>query len=185
MRFAPEYVANVLNDNFEDAKALLLAPLMSIHYAHLVMLTERHIISRDDARVLRAALDGISVDAVRQVPFDGTYEDLFFYLEHLIAASAGEQVAGRLHTARSRNDIAMTTYRMWQRDGIAALADGTLALRSALLGLAAQHTDTLYGAHTHTQPAQVLDHRPLPAGHRRAARTRRQAARSRPTARPT
>ena len=52
MRFAPEYVANVLNDNFEDAKTLLLAPLMSIHYAHLVMLTERHIISRDDARVL-------------------------------------------------------------------------------------------------------------------------------------
>ena len=155
MRFAPEYVTHVLNDNFEDAKCLLLAPLMSIHYAHLVMLTEQHIIARDDARVLRKALDGISADAVRQVPFDGSYEDLFFYLEHLIAASAGEPIAGRLHTARSRNDIAMTTYRMWQRGSIATLANHTLALRSALLGLAAQHTGTLYGAHTHTQPAQV------------------------------
>jgi argininosuccinate lyase len=155
MRFAPEYVSNVLNDNFEDAKTLLLEPLMSIHYAHLVMLTERHIIAHDDARALRQALDGIAVDDVRRVPFDGAHEDLFFYLEHLIAAAAGEQVAGRLHTARSRNDIAMTTYRMWQRDFIGALADGTLTLRAALLGLAAQHTGTLYGAHTHTQPAQV------------------------------
>jgi argininosuccinate lyase len=155
MRFAPEYVSHVLTDNFEDAKIHLLAPLMSIHYAHLVMLTERHIVSRDDARVLRQALDGISLDDVRDVPFDGTYEDLFFYLEHLIAETAGEQVAGRLHTARSRNDIAMTTYRMWQRGSIATLAQGTLTLRSALLGLAAQHTATVYGAHTHTQPAQV------------------------------
>ncbi len=156
MRFAPEYVRHVLTDNFEDAKTHLLAPLMSIHYAHLVMLTECHIVSRDDARVLRTALDGISIDAVVKVPFDGAYEDLFFYLEHLIAVSAGEQTAGRLHTARSRNDIAMTTYRMWQRDAVAALAQATLALRSALLGLAAQHTHTIYGAHTHTQPAQVM-----------------------------
>ena len=155
MRFAPEYVNHVLTDNFEDAKTHLLAPLVSIHYAHLVMLTERHILSKDDARVLRTALDGISVDAVRQVPFDGIYEDLFFYLEHLIAESAGEQVAGRLHTARSRNDIAMTTYRMWQRGSIALLAQATLTLRAALLDLAAQHTATIYGAHTHTQPAQV------------------------------
>jgi argininosuccinate lyase len=155
MRFAPEYVTHVLTDNFEDAKTFLLAPLMSIHYAHLVMLTERGILSRADARVLRTALDGISADAVRKMPFDGTYEDLFFYLEHLIAESAGEQTAGRLHTARSRNDIAMTTYRMWQRNSIATLAQGMLSLRAALLGLAAQHTDTIYAAHTHTQPAQV------------------------------
>lgn len=155
MRFAPEYVRHVLTDNFEDAKRHLLAPLMSIHYAHLVMLTECHIVSRADARVLRAALDSIATDAVERVPFDGSYEDLFFYLEHLIARSAGDQVAGRLHTARSRNDIAMTTYRMWQRGSIAALAEGTLELREALLGLAAQHVHTIYGAHTHTQPAQV------------------------------
>src|SRR4029077_3019842 len=38
MRFAPEYVTCVLNENFEDAKELLLSPLMAIHYAHVVML---------------------------------------------------------------------------------------------------------------------------------------------------
>jgi hypothetical protein len=38
MRFAQEYVTNVLNENFEDAKALLLSPMMAVNYAHRVML---------------------------------------------------------------------------------------------------------------------------------------------------
>ncbi len=154
MKFAPEYVTNVLNDNFEDAKELLLSPLMAINYAHLVMLAERGIISGADARALRAALDGISLDSVREVLYDGTYEDLFFYIERLIKQGCSDEIAGRLHTARSRNDIDMTMYRMRQREFIAGLACATLDLREALLVLAERHTTTVYGAHTHTQPAQ-------------------------------
>ena len=60
MRFDPEYVSHVLNENFEDAKTLFLAPLMAIHYAHLVMLADRGIIGAADARALREALDSIS-----------------------------------------------------------------------------------------------------------------------------
>jgi argininosuccinate lyase len=154
MRFAPEYVSNVLNENFEDAKELLLAPLMAIHYAHLVMLSERGIVNPSDARLLRQALDGISLDSVREVAYDGTCEDLFFYIERLIRHATGEDVAGRLHTARSRNDIDMTMYRMRQREFIAALAASTLELRSSLIDLAARHTHTIFAAQTHTQPAQ-------------------------------
>ena len=61
---------------------------------------------------MRDALDGISLDQVREVLYDGTYEDLFFYIERLIDKACGEDIAGRLHTARSRNDLAMTMYRM-------------------------------------------------------------------------
>ena len=154
MKFAPEYITHVLNENFEDAKELLLSPLMAINYAHLVMLAEQGIISAQDARALRDALDSISLDRVREVLYDGTYEDLFFYIERLIDKACGEDVAGRLHTARSRNDLAMTMYRMHQRASIARLAGATLDLRDALLALAARHTETIYGAHTHTQPAQ-------------------------------
>jgi argininosuccinate lyase len=154
MRFAPEYVSNVLNDNFEDAKELLLTPLMGIHYAHLVMLAETGIISTADARALRAALDSISLEAVRGEIYDGTYEDLFFFIERLVRAAAGEDVAGRLHTARSRNDIDMTMYRMRQREFVAQLAARVLELRGALIDLADRHRDTVFGAHTHTQPAQ-------------------------------
>ena len=154
MKFAPEYVTSVLNDNFEDAKELLLSPLMAINYAHLVMLAEQGIISATDARALRTALDGISLDSVREVLYDGTYEDLFFYIERLIKQSCDDEIAGRLHTARSRNDIDMTMYRMRQREFIAAVAAVTMDLREALLALAERHKETVYGAHTHTQPAQ-------------------------------
>ncbi len=154
MRFAPEYVSHVLNENFEDAKTLFLSPLMAIHYAHLVMLTERGIIGGADAGTIRQALDSISLTEVRAVTYDGTYEDLFFYVESLLVQACGEEVAGRLHTARSRNDIDMTMYRMRQREFIVALLEAVQELRIALIELADRHRETLFAAHTHTQPAQ-------------------------------
>jgi len=154
MKFAPEYVACVLNDNFEDAKALFLSPLMAIHFAHLVMLGEQGIVPRTEARRIRDALDAIDLEAVRSVTYDGTYEDLFFYLERLIVDACGEDAAGRLHTARSRNDIDMTMYRMQQRERILAIVEATLRLRAVLLDQAARHREDVFAAHTHTQPAQ-------------------------------
>src|SRR5881394_4090315 len=67
MRFAPEYVTCVLNENFEDAKAQLLAPMMAINYAHLVMLAAQGIVSATEAHALREALDSVSQDHVRDV----------------------------------------------------------------------------------------------------------------------
>src|SRR6478735_12733086 len=154
MPFAPEYVTNVLNDNFEDAKVLFLSPLMAIEYAHLVMLADRRIISTKDAHTLRRALDSISLTDVRRVAYDGSYEDLFFYIDRLVAEACGDVVAGRLHTARSRNDIDMTMYRMRQREFVVALLGASTELRAVLLNLAAGHLETVFPAHTHTQPAQ-------------------------------
>ena len=117
MKFAPEYVTYVLNENFEDAKALLLSPMMAINYAHLVMLAAQGIVAAQDAHTLRTALDSVSQDAIRQVTYDGSYEDLFFYVERLVSQACGDaDVAGRLHTARSRNDMDMTMYRIYQRE---------------------------------------------------------------------
>ena len=154
MKFAPEYVSCVLNENFEDAKTLLLAPMMAINYAHLVMLAEQGIVSREDAHTIRLALDGISQDAIRQVIYDGTYEDLFFYIERLVIQAAGDDVAGRLHTARSRNDMDMTMYRMYQRELVLGLIVATFALRRSLLDLVDRHVNTVLVLHTHTQRAQ-------------------------------
>jgi argininosuccinate lyase len=155
MSFDPTYIRLVLNQNFEDAKAQLLAPLMAIHYAHLVMLAECGIVSRPDARAIRDALAAVSIADVQCAKYDGTCEDLFFYIERLIVQACGEERAGRLHTARSRNDIDMTMYRMQQREMILRVLEGVAQLRAALLDLAGQHGETVFAAHTHTQPAQV------------------------------
>ena len=154
MRFDPEYVSQVLNENFEDAKTLFLGPLMAIHYAHVVMLADRGIVSADDAHALREALDRISLSDIRRTPYDGTCEDLFFYVERLLVESCSEETAGRLHTARSRNDIDMTMYRMRLREHILMLCEAVAELRTALCDIAERHRETLFAAQTHTQPAQ-------------------------------
>jgi argininosuccinate lyase len=154
MRFSPEYIACVLNTNFEDAKTLFLAPLMRIHYAHLVMLAERGIIPLAQARAVRDGLDNVSVSDIRKTEYDGTCEDLFFFVDRLLGRACGEEAAGRLHTARSRNDIDMTMYRMQQRSMLLSLYESTLRLREVLIQQASDHRETVFAAHTHTQPAQ-------------------------------
>ena len=153
-RFSPEYVACVLNENFEDAKAQFLSPLLAIHYAHLVMLADCGILGPEDARTIRGGLETISPDEVKRARYDGTCEDLFFYIERLLVKHCGEEAAGRLHTARSRNDIDMTMYRMQQRQMVLALAGASLDLRENLLEMASRYREDVFAAHTHTQPAQ-------------------------------
>jgi len=155
MKFSPDYVRLVLNENFEDAKAQFLGPLVAINYAHLVMLAGCGIVSPEDARAIRDALDRLPIDEIRTTTYDGSYEDLFFFVERAVTEGCGPDVAGRLHTARSRNDIDMTLYRLRQRELILAVIEATLALRRALLPLAERHRETVFAAHTHTQPAQV------------------------------
>jgi argininosuccinate lyase len=127
---------------------------MAINYAHLVMLAAQGIVSAKDAHALREALDSVSQEEIRSVCYDGTYEDLFFYVERLVIQACGDDVAGRLHTARSRNDIDMTMYRMRQRELILGLLAATFALRRSLLDLVDRHRETILAVHTHTQRAQ-------------------------------
>jgi argininosuccinate lyase len=154
MGFAPEYITYVLNENFEDAKEMFLSPLMAIHRAHLVMLAVQGIVTQDDAHRIRQGLDAVSREDLRRATFDGSCEDLFFYVDRLIAGACGEEAAGRLHTARSRNDIDMTMYRMRQRELILTLIEATLELRRSLLDLVNRHRETVLAVHTHTQRAQ-------------------------------
>jgi len=76
-------------------------------------------------------------------------------VERLLIDACGEDIAGRLHTARSRNDIDMTQYRMVQREFLQELVEAVLRLRQSLLDLAGRHTETVFAVHTHTQRAQV------------------------------
>jgi argininosuccinate lyase len=154
MPFAPEYLRLVLRENFDDAKGLFVEPLMAIHYAHLAMLAERGIVTISDARAIRRALDGLDRTALEGVVYDGSCEDLFFYINRLLVDACGPDIAGRLHTARSRNDIDMTMYRMLLRDWLLSLAGAVTGLRGALIEVADRHTHSVFPAHTHGQPAQ-------------------------------
>jgi argininosuccinate lyase len=118
------------------------------------MLTERAIISLAQARAIRDGLDTISVSDIRKTEYDGSCEDLFFFVDRLLVRACGDDAAGRLHTARSRNDIDMTMYRMQHRSLILSLYESTVRLRDVLVKQANEHREDVFAAHTHTQPAQ-------------------------------
>ena len=148
------YAETVLTPNFEDAKRHFLHSLLDIHRAHTRMLARQDIITTDDERTLIAALEGLDCLSISQTKYDGSHEDLFFYIESLLEQAAGANIAGKLHTARSRNDIAITLYRMTARRELLALAAAVAGLRCVLLDLAGRNLETVMPAHTHTQPAQ-------------------------------
>jgi argininosuccinate lyase len=154
MPLSLEYIRLVLAEHFDAARTSLLDPLLAIHEAHLVMLVDTGIAGRDDARAIRAALAGLDRAAIRTAAFDGTAEDLFFHVDRLLADAAGPDRAGRLRTARSRNDTDMTMYRMRLREWLLEMIDAANGLRAVLLDIAAAHRETIFPAHTHGQPAQ-------------------------------
>ena len=144
----------MLTHNFEDAKRHFLESLLDIHRAHTRMLARQGIVTRQDEQTLLAALDGLDLRAISQTLYDGSHEDLFFYIESLLAQAAGADIAGKMHTGRSRNDIAITLYRMTARRELLELAAAVAGLRCVLLDLAGRNLETVMPAHTHTQPAQ-------------------------------
>jgi argininosuccinate lyase len=151
---APVYADTVLTQNFEDAKKYFFESLLEIHYAHTRMLARQGIISKEEERILIAALDGLDRALIHKAIYDGSYEDLFFFIESLLQKAAGIDVAGKMHTARSRNDIAITLYRMTARRELMKLAAALAEMRGVVLDLAGRNLETIMPAHTHTQPAQ-------------------------------
>lgn len=151
---AQNYKANVLHDCFEDAKKYFLKAYMDVDYAHGVMLGEQGILTKDELQALMRAVRGIDPKSFESITYDGTFEDVFFLFQQEITKRCDPDTAGKLHTARSRNDIDVTIYRLVLRQDALRLIESAMELRRVFLDLAAQHYETLIPAYTHTQPAQ-------------------------------
>ena len=128
--------------------------------AHVAMLAKQGIVSAEDAAAIDAGLDTVAADyAANGVPEDLALEDIHMLTEAKLAAAIGP-VAGRLHTARSRNDQVATDFRLWVRDAIDQVLDALTGLTHALLTRAEEHADAVMPGFTHLQSAQ-----PVTLGH--------------------
>lgn len=151
---AQSYKENVLADCFDDAKEYFLEAYHRVDLAHAIMLAEQGIITEQELEAMLTALRGLDFDAIRATTYDGTFEDLFYLLQREIAARCDPDTAGKLHTARSRNDIDVTIYRLYLRQSTLTLLKSAMDLRKVFLDLAADNHETIIPAYTHTQPAQ-------------------------------
>jgi argininosuccinate lyase len=128
--------------------------------AHVAMLGKQGIVSAEDAATISAGLDRVAADyAANGVPDDLSLEDIHMLTEARLAEAIGP-VAGRLHTARSRNDQVATDFRLWVRDAIDQVLEALAALQAALLVRGEDHADSVMPGFTHLQSAQ-----PVTLGH--------------------
>jgi argininosuccinate lyase len=128
--------------------------------AHVAMLGARGIVGVEDAAAIAEGLDAIAGDyAANGVPVDLDLEDIHMMTEARLAEKIGP-VAGRLHTARSRNDQVATDFRLWVRDAIDEVTAALGAFQDALLTCAEEHADAVMPGFTHLQSAQ-----PVTLGH--------------------
>ncbi len=128
--------------------------------AHAAMLAAQGIVSADDAAAISSGLDAIAAEyAAHGVPENWDLEDIHMVTESRLAELIGA-AAGRLHTARSRNDQVATDFKLWVREACLS-ADAALGgLQVALVTRAGEHAGSIMPGFTHLQTAQ-----PVTLGH--------------------
>ena len=160
-RFAdgPNAIMREINASIPFDKALWRQDIAASK-AHVAMLGAAGIIAAADAATISAGLDAVADEyAANGVPEDWDLEDIHMTTESRLAELIGP-VAGRLHTARSRNDQVATDFRLWVREACAQMDTGLAALQRALVTRAGEHADSIMPGFTHLQTAQ-----PVTLGH--------------------
>lgn len=128
--------------------------------AHCKMLVKQGIITAADGEVILAGLEQVLQEIESgKFPFRTELEDIHMNVEGRLAEIIGE-AAGRLHTARSRNDQVATDFRLWVRDAIDGMEAALKGLQEVLLTRAEEHAATVMPGFTHLQAAQ-----PVTMGH--------------------
>src|SRR6202035_3104309 len=124
--------------------------------AHAAMLAKQGIIAAEDARAIAHGLDTILSEIESgKFKFRRALEDIHMNVESRLAELIGP-AAGRLHTARSRNDQVATDFRLWVRDAIDGIDAALKSYQRALAQKALDHAATVMPGFTHLQTAQPV-----------------------------
>ena len=160
-RFAegPSAIMREINASIPFDKALWRQDIAASK-AHVAMLAQQGIVSAEDAAAITGGLDTVAAEyQANGVPEDWDLEDIHMTTESRLATLIGAP-AGRLHTARSRNDQVATDFRLWVRDAMDQADAGLAALQRALVTRAGEHAESIMPGFTHLQTAQ-----PVTLGH--------------------
>ena len=156
-RFAvrPDDLMQAINVSIGFDRRLAEQDLAGSH-AHAAMLRKQGVITSEDEAAIQSGLNAIAGEIQDGTfPFRDEFEDIHMNVEARLRELIGP-AAGRLHTARSRNDQVAVDFRLWVREA----CDRTLAqlhrLQFSLLDRAEQHAATLMPGFTHLQPAQPV-----------------------------
>ncbi len=128
--------------------------------AHAQMLVAQGILSENDGKDIQRGLDAIAREIEEgDFEFSVALEDIHMNIENRLSQLVGE-AAGRLHTARSRNDQVATDFKLWVRDAIDGIDASLAGLQDVMIDIAGKNAATVMPGFTHLQTAQ-----PVTLGH--------------------
>ncbi|WP_422004596.1 argininosuccinate lyase [Pyruvatibacter mobilis] len=156
-RFAdgPDAIMEAINVSIDFDQRLARQDIAGSR-AHAQMLSDSGIITSDDLAEILNGLDQVEQELVNGTfPFRRDLEDIHMNVEARLRDLVGP-AAGRLHTARSRNDQVATDFKLHVRERLEAFDEGLKELQTVLVDQAEQHTDTVMPGFTHLQTAQPV-----------------------------
>ena len=140
---APEVITYLFNKQVFGHLERDFKHLMWINQAHAVMLLKQDILPQKTIYTLLTALKEMERDGIEQLDFDPNLEDTYLNMEHVLIQKVGREVGGRLHTARSRNDLYSTMTRLAVREQFLKISKALLDLREIILNLADSNSKTV------------------------------------------
>ncbi|WP_048755555.1 argininosuccinate lyase, partial [Afipia felis] len=152
---SPDAIMEEINVSI-DVDQHLYAQDIAASKAHAAMLAAQGIITANDAKNIAGGLDTIlSEIKAGTFTFKRALEDIHMNVESRLGELIGP-AAGRLHTARSRNDQVATDFRLYVRDAIDSFDADLASLQRALVKRALEHAGTVMPGFTHLQTAQPV-----------------------------
>ena len=153
---APEIQEGILRPTLVRSFAPSLPLVEAINKAHLLMLVAQGIVTEDVARDIARAILELEAEGPAAFELDPAREDVYFNYEAELIRRTGPDIGGRLHTARSRNDLKCTLDRIRARAKALELTGKVIDFRSALLEKARDNLEVVMPGYTHMQPAQPI-----------------------------
>lgn len=156
---APSRIMETINASIDTDQRMALEDIAG-SLAHARMLAATGIISSEDGEEITRGLEQVQREVLAgEIKWSAALEDIHMNIEARLKEIIGEP-AGRLHTARSRNDQVATDFRLWLRSACERIESYLSAYQAALIQRAAEHADTVMPGFTHLQTAQ-----PVSMGH--------------------
>ncbi len=153
---SPALIKYVNMPRLEKDNKISFENMSKLNIAHVLMLKKQKIISIYDAKILLNSLIELKNKGPSCIELNPNFEDYYFNTERYIISQVGIDVGGKMHTARSRNDLHSTILRMNTRDYLSKIFTYFLKLRKQLISCSEKYEDTIITGYTHMQAAQPI-----------------------------
>jgi len=140
------------NSSLESDKRIFDADI-KLNTAHTTMLAKQGIISNEIAEEILKALSELREEGIEALDLDPSVEDIHMAVENYVTSKIGE-VAGFMHTGKSRNDQVATDLRLAMKEEIKVICNSILLFIEEILKMADEHKETIFVGYTHLQHAQ-------------------------------